>query len=151
MLARIDDLNKKYENWTPSSWWEGRTDADGEFIACGKCVGDENYEFDDENPEPCECEDSSVNESESKAPTSGYEPDMAQVQRHRLKVTVRFMQERRRRRWVREYNWVEEDLDRLITSIEALPEDLQDYTLPMVLVGTDVEALYPSLDTDKVA
>ena len=61
------------------------------------------------------------------------------------------MQERRRRRWVRKYYWVEEDLDRLITSIEALPEDLQDYTLPMVLVGTDVEALYPSLDTDKVA
>ena len=37
MLARIDILNEKMKNWTPTSWWEGVTD--GDFEACGKCEG----------------------------------------------------------------------------------------------------------------
>ena len=37
-LARIDARNSRKEGWTPLSWWEGRTNATGEFIACGKCV-----------------------------------------------------------------------------------------------------------------
>ena len=41
-------------------------------------------------------------------------------------------------------------MDRMIRSVDALPEDLQDYSLPMVVVGSDVEALYPSLDIDRV-
>ena len=46
---------------------------------------------------------------------------------------------------------MEKDLDRLIESREANPEDLQDFRFPMVLFGSDVTSLYPSLDADKVA
>ena len=68
----------------------------------------------------------------------------------KMKTTIRFMRERRRQKWIRDYGWVENDLDRIISSVDALPEDLQDYSLPMVVVGSDVEALYPSLDVDRV-
>jgi hypothetical protein len=69
----------------------------------------------------------------------------------KMRITVKCMKERRRRKWERNYNWLERDLDRLIDSVEANPEDLQDYSLPMVLVGSDVASLYPTLDADKVA
>jgi hypothetical protein len=69
----------------------------------------------------------------------------------KMKITLRFMKQRRRRRWRREYDWIEDDLDRLVSSRDALPEDVQDYSLPIVLIGTDVEQLYPSLDADEVA
>ena len=42
-------------------------------------------------------------------------------------------------------------MDRLIDSCEVNPEDLQDFSLPMVLVGSDVASLYPNLDAEKVA
>ena len=61
------------------------------------------------------------------------------------------MKERRRKRWERKFDWLENDLDRLIDSCDANPEDLQDFSLPMVLVGSDVASLYPSLDAEKVA
>ena len=38
----------------------------------------------------------------------------------------------------------------LIRSVDSLPEELQDFSVPMVIIGSDVEALYPSLDIDKV-
>ena len=69
----------------------------------------------------------------------------------KMRITVKCMKERRRRKWERNYNWLERDLDRLIDSVEANPEDLQDYSLPMVLIGSDVASLYPTLDADKVA
>ena len=34
---------------------------------------------------------------------------------------------------------------------EANPEDVQDFELPMVIIGSDVSALYPSLDAEKVS
>ena len=52
---------------------------------------------------------------------------------------------------MREFNWLEEDMDRLISSVEALPEDIQDFSLPMVIIGSDVEALYPNLNAERVA
>jgi hypothetical protein len=61
------------------------------------------------------------------------------------------MKEKRRKRWERKFDWLENDLDRLIDSYVANPEDLQDYGLPKVLVGSDVASLYPSLDAEKVA
>ena len=36
----------------------------------------------------------------------------------------------------------------ILQSEQVLPEMLQDYEVPQVLVGCDVEALYPSLDID---
>ena len=36
------------------------------------------------------------------------------------------------------------DLERKWTSKDVLPEDLQDFQVPMVVIGTDVEALFPS-------
>ena len=41
MLAHIDELNEKNENWTPGGWWE--TMDDEHYKACGKCLGDEKY------------------------------------------------------------------------------------------------------------
>ena len=61
------------------------------------------------------------------------------------------MKEKRRRKWERDFRWLERDIDRLVDSCEVNPEDLQDFSLPMVLVGSDVVSLYPSLDADKVA
>ena len=69
----------------------------------------------------------------------------------KMKITVKYMKEKRRKKWEKDFSWLEKDLDRLIESREANPEDLQDFSLPMVLIGSDVTSLYPSLDADKVA
>ena len=68
----------------------------------------------------------------------------------KMRITIKYMKEKRTKRWEREFAWMEDDLDRLIDSCNANPEDLQDFSLPMVLVGSDVASLYPSLDTEKV-
>ena len=69
----------------------------------------------------------------------------------KMRITVRYMKEKRRSKWERDFKWLERDLDRLIDSTEANPEDLQDFSLPMVLIGSDVASLYPSLDAERVA
>ena len=73
------------------------------------------------------------------------------IQKQRIRTIVRFMLEKRKRKWRRDFGWVEDDLDRIFRNVEALPEELQDFSIPMVIVGSDVEALYPSLDTERVA
>ena len=77
--------------------------------------------------------------------------DVSQIVTNKIRTTLKFMQERRRTKWVQEFSWLEDDLDRIIKSVKALPEDLQDFSLPMVLIGSDVEALYPSLNIDRVS
>ena len=67
------------------------------------------------------------------------------------KVTINFMRTRRRVQWEIENDWDEEDIDRKIDSTESLKEDFQDFSKPMVIVGSDVISLYPNLDTDKIA
>ena len=47
-------------------------------------------------------------------------------------------------------NGLIENIKKLVRSVEALPEDLEDFSIPMVIIGCDVEALYPSLDIDRV-
>jgi hypothetical protein len=69
----------------------------------------------------------------------------------KMKITVKYMKEKRRKKWEKDFSWLEEDLDRPIESREANPEDIQDFSLPIVLIGSDVTSLYPSLDADKVA
>ena len=56
----------------------------------------------------------------------------------------------RRSRWEEQVGWSECDLDRKYGVQEVLQEDIQDQTTPMVVVGTDVINLYPSLDIKKV-
>ena len=46
--------------------------------------------------------------------------------------------------------WDESNLDMIIDSKEALPEQLQDYESKMVIIGSDVVSLYPNLEVDKV-
>ena len=47
-------------------------------------------------------------------------------------------------------DWDNEDEERILDSQDALEEDLQDFSAPMVIVGSDVESLYPNLDVDQV-
>ena len=55
--------------------------------------------------------------------------------------------ERRRNRWKRKMNW-EDNTTKIISIGEANPEDVQDFSSPMVLIGSDVAALYPNLDVE---
>ena len=48
-------------------------------------------------------------------------------------------------------DWLEKDMDRLVDIREANPEDVQDFSIPMIILGSDVSALYPNLDAEKVA
>ena len=56
----------------------------------------------------------------------------------------------RRKEWEDKNNFDHHDLERTWTSRDVLPGDLEDFQVPMVVIGTDVEALFPSLDIDKV-
>ena len=66
------------------------------------------------------------------------------------KCTYTFMKTYRRLKWERDVDWDDEDEDRLVDSREALEEDIQDYEVPMVIVGSDVISLYPNLDVEQV-
>ena len=69
----------------------------------------------------------------------------------RTRTTVNFLRKYRREKWEERMKWVEDDIDRKIDSKDALPEDLQDRSSPMVVVGSDVVSLFPSLDVEQVA
>ena len=58
-----------------------------------------------------------------------------------IKTTARFLKLHRRAKWEEKMGWDPNDKSRIISSKEVNPEDLQDFTSPMVLVGTDVESL----------
>ena len=58
--------------------------------------------------------------------------------------------ERRRNGWKRRMK-MEDDPGKVIDIKETNPEDVQDFTIPMVLIGSDVSALYPNLDAEQVA
>ena len=66
------------------------------------------------------------------------------------RCTYDYMRTLRRLRWEMSIDWDEENIDRVICSTEALEEDLQDYSIPMVVIGGDVVSLYPNLDVDMV-
>ena len=66
------------------------------------------------------------------------------------RVTSNFMKIKRRLQWEIDQDWEDEDVDRRIDSTEALEEDLQDFSKPMVIIGGDVVSLYPNLDTEKI-
>ena len=67
-----------------------------------------------------------------------------------IRTTRKFMKELRYEEWKRVHKWDEEDLDRILDSRDALPEMIQEYEEPMVIVGTDVNSLYPNMEVGRV-
>ena len=69
-----------------------------------------------------------------------------------IKVKPKTMRMLRREEWVRknnsEGNKGKGDEEPL-RSRDALPEDIQNFEVKMVIIGSDVEALYPSLEIDE--
>ena len=76
--------------------------------------------------------------------------DMMMEDDHYTKVSARYMKEYRKEKWKKINNWEEDDLDRKVDSLEARPEQLQDFEKKMVIIGSDVIALYPNLDIRRV-
>ena len=68
----------------------------------------------------------------------------------KTRVTARWIKKLRRTKWEEDNNWDPRDGMRTLRSSEVLPEDLQDYQVPMVVMGMDVVSLYPNLDINKV-
>ena len=129
LIARMEMLNTRNKGWTSTSFWGGLTTD--EYRACQDCIGTDDYCWDEDDPETCACDDG-VDEL------------------GRMMVTMGCMKRLRRARWEAEVLWEEGDLDRQFLDDEVLPEDKQDQSSPMIVVGTDVENLYPSLDIVKV-
>ena len=94
------------------------------YRACGVSKGEEDYVWDDQTPEICTCED-----------LDGISED------GRIMLTMGAMQKLRRKEWEHKVGWDVDDLDREYGGTDVLPEDLQDYSQPMVLLGTDVKSL----------
>ena len=131
MLARVDRMNEKFEGWTKHSWWEGKTS--GNYVACGTCGGKDGIL--DERVEQNLCTCGRLDE-----PSPG-----------KIRTTAKYVKLLRRREWEHVVGWDDNDLDRKYSSKEMLQEDCQDYTTPMVLVGSDVVSLYPNLDVSRVS
>ena len=129
MVARGEIINSENSDWSKYKFWEDMHSRD--YRACTVCHGDEEYVLDENNPEYCGCCD-------------GVDED------GRMMITTRCMKLMRRKWWEEAVGWDIWDLDRLYDGSDVLHEDLQDQSVPMVLVGTDVVNLYPSLDIDKV-
>ena len=132
MVARLEIKNESNRGWSPTSYWGGK--KFDEYAACEVCDGDDEYEWDEEHPELCKCEDYRDGVDEE-----GY-----------TLVTREAMKGLRSSRWRIAVGWDDQDLDRRYGAKEVLPEAIQDQTIPMVVVGTDVVNLYPSLIIKKV-
>ena len=66
------------------------------------------------------------------------------------RVTSRFMKRHREEAWKKIHQWEDNDMKRTIRSQEARPEQIQDFEKPMVIIGSDVVALYPNLEIKRV-
>ena len=129
LLARLEIVNEGNSGWSPTSYWKGMHTM--EYRACDTCTGDMCYEWDEDKPDTCDCND-------------GIDDD------GRMMVTQNFMRMVRRKEWEKSNGWVDGDLDRLWDGNEVLSEDLQDVSKPMIIIGTDVINLYPSLNIREV-
>ena len=63
---------------------------------------------------------------------------------------ISFLKTLRRLRWEKEIEWDIKDKDRLLDSTEVLEEDLQDFMVPAVMIGSDVVRLYTNLAVNEV-
>ena len=99
-------------------------------MACVECRGIEPYEDEDMGPELCACVEMDGITDEG-----------------RVLITMGAMMTMRRGDWE-----VERDTRGVskLQSKEVPLEELQEQGVPMVIVGTDVVNLYPSLDIDRV-
>ena len=131
MIARIEILNELHRGWSRVSYW--RNMVLGEYRSCMECDGTDLYEWDDEDLELCVCDEYDGIDEEG-----------------RIMITASAMKSLRRAKWEQQVEWDPTDLDRRFTTMESLPEDVQDQSIPMVVVGTDVVNLYPSLDIGRV-
>ena len=127
-IARLEGNNTNNKGWSKWSWWDGQTC--GDYVGCGTCVGNEETKYSTEKPELCTCE---VNTSMGGT-----------------RVTARWMKRYRRDTWEQQAGWDPLDKDRVWESSEVLAEDIQDYQTRMVMMGFDLESLYPNLDMDKL-
>ena len=128
MIARFVGLNDTNKGWSEWSYYDGLRCE--EYMGCGTCIGDWTRLLSEDEPEPCVCEGEV---------TPGYR-----------RVTARWLKFYRRRRWEDNVGWDPRDEGRTWLSKDVLPEDLQNYQVPMVILGFDVVSLYPNLDIGKV-
>ena len=49
---------------------------------------------------------------------------LGKVNMLKIRTTIKFIKEKRKSDWAKDFGWVEGDVDRLIRSVEALPEDI---------------------------
>ena len=159
-LSVVEDVNTDMRGWTNTSWWEGKEYKN--FVACGKCQPDDEYEWSEDKPELCSCEireemcivedklEGEQNQEiwDSHLQSNSGDKGMEDKQPN-IRCTHRYIRTMRRLEWEENMEW-DEDPDRILDSTEVLEEDLQDYSVPMVVVGSDVVSLYPNLDVDKI-
>ena len=131
MLAETEIMNCNNEGWHELSYWGGM--VMGEYEACQVCSGQGPLMRMDEEPELCNCEDMDGISDEG-----------------RVLVTMGAMKRLKRLQWELEVGWDEKNTTMEYTGNEVCHEDLQDQCVPMVLIGTDVVNLYPSLDITRV-
>ena len=55
MVARTEVMNDEQEGWTKTKYWGGMFEE--EYRACTRCAGDDEYVWNEEYPELCECEE----------------------------------------------------------------------------------------------
>ena len=61
------------------------------------------------------------------------------------RTLVNFLKGLRSKKWEKKVGWDEQDMDRKLSSKDALPEQIQEY-----IIGSDMVQLYPNLEVDKV-
>ena len=142
LQANFEEVNKNFMGWHPYQWWEKIEDE--EYEVCKECRSMEEYEYIRDKPEVCKCEELSVSNDKT-----GRLNEMETERK--IKVTGRFLMLHRRAKWVEEHKWRKEDKYRKVRSTEVNQEDIQDFTSPMVIIGSDVISLYPNLDVTQVS
>ena len=175
-IISTEDLKARVENkdWTHWSWWEGKKTECGRYICCTKCVGglseivprspagseDEcgDGEQGGDDGDVCKCVLMSVYKDVEKWEEFWETPEGQDtsfwtlseeewLQKNPKKIGPKKMRQLRRVEW--EEKQKKEDLEdnfKIWKTEEVLPEAIQDFEKEMVVVGCDVEALYPSLD-----
>ena len=168
MIAKVLKMDRSLVDWSSKTWWEQIKTVDGKYIACGSCMGSPDYEYDEDNPELCMCKDMVKNNDgrdvcKDMMGNNGMYDDapedpgckdmsgnnsMEDVKTGPTKATINFVRMSRERTWSEMYSWDETGDLEGINSTMVPPEKLQDFENPMVLVGCDVESLYPNLDRE---
>lgn len=71
------------------------------------------------------------------------------TEQKKTKVTINKLEEVRKEEWKKKIDWKSEETDRIWKSSASLPEDIQNFEVPSVIIGCDIETLYPSLDKKR--